>query len=301
MAKILSIRKTKMSWKWLSGALLVVVIALPPFVAGCSDEDPVVCVGGEDTPPFPPDGVFSITGNKVVTIYWNANWEEDLAGYAVFRNDQPDGYYTHIADVDWDAFCDDQNSLVCYDDTNLNNGQTYFYAVLAFDEAGNESDLSFELVHDTPRPEGTNLELYSFMGQNSDQSGYDFSSLTGAAQPDTSSSTDIYFGVEGTVNTIFTSRGDEVMIQDYGLIDLEGVDWAPKSGWAPSGRAEAIIGHSYIVQIQKDGNPGAFNYAKIFVSAVSPTLVRLDWAYQPSDEEVYGNRELTPLGGGASR
>jgi len=33
---------------------------------------------------------------------------------------------------------------------------------------------------------------------------------------------------------------------------------------------------------------------------VSPTLVRLDWAYQPSLEKIYGNRELTP-GGGASR
>jgi hypothetical protein len=276
-------------WLRLSGAALVVTIALLPFVAGCDNkEDPVVIVE-DDTPPFPPDGVFSVTGDQVVSIYWNANWEQDLAGYAVFRNDQADGFYSHVSDVPADQ--------TYYDDADVINGETWFYAVLAFDEANNESELSYELVHDTPRPAGTDLVLYDFMGQNSALSGYDFNSLTGTAQPQSSGSTDIYFGVLNGVNTIFTTSG--VDIQDYGLIELDGVDWAPESGWAPSGRAEAIIGHSYVVRIAVVGNPGAFNYAKVYVSAVSPTLVRLDWAFQPSLEPIYGNREL--MLGGASR
>ena len=280
MVKTLSIRNPIFRRLWLSGALLVIA-ALLPFVAGCDDEDPVVVI--DDTPPFPPDGVFSVTGDDVVTIYWNANWEGDLAGYAVFRNDQPDGLYSHIDDVPADQ--------TWYDDFDVLNGETWFYAVLAFDEDNNESDLSYELVFDTPRPEGFDLELNDFMGQNSAESGYDFSSLTGIAQPYNGVGTDVYFGVENGVNTIFATNGVE--IQDYGYFELDGVDWAPDDGWAPSGRVEAIIGHSYIVQIPVTGIPGLFNYAKFYVSAVSPSLTIIDWAYQPSRSE-YGNRELTP-------
>ncbi len=269
--------------KWMSGALLVFAIAFLPFVAGCDDEDPVVVI--DDSPPFPPDGVFSVTGDELVTIYWNANWEGDLDGYAVFRNDEAEGLYAHLADVSADQ--------TFYDDTDVINGETWFYAVLAFDEVGNESDLSYELVFDTTRPEGFDLVLFDFMGQNSGLSGYDFSSLSGAAQPQASSSTDIYFGVDSGVNTVFTAAG--VDVQDYGLIDLEGVDWAPDSGWAPSGRVEAIIGHSYIVRIV-DNPSGDKHYAKFYVKAVSVALVSLDWAYQIDLD----NPELAP-GGGASQ
>lgn len=288
MDKTLSIRNPINRLKWLSGAILVIAALVLPFVAGCGNEDPVVVKNTDDTPPFPPDGVFSVTGDNLVTIYWNANWEDDLAGYAVFRNDQEDGYYTHIADVPADQ--------TWYDDTDVINGETWFYAVLAFDKANNESDLSYELVFDTPRPAGFNLVLFDFMGQSNALSGYDFSSLSGTAQPYGLVSTDIYFGVENGANTIFTTN--QVNIQDYGLIDLDGVDWAPESGWAPSGRAEAIEGHSYIVQIV--GSQG-INYAKFFVKAVSPSSVTVDWAYQP-ERGAYSGRELTPgPQGGASK
>jgi hypothetical protein len=296
-----SIRNPMNLRKRLSGALLVVVaVAFIPFVAGCGDEDPVVVKehdSVDETPPFPPDGVFSVTGDRMVTIYWNANWEEDLAGYAVFRDDDGDDYYDHIADVPWDAFVDPPyNSQLSFDDTNLDYNHTYFYAVLAFDEANNESELSYEFVHDTPRPEGFDLVLFDeFMGQDV-SSGYDFSDLSGSAEPQADGSTDIYFGVvdngERNVNTILTNAG--ASIQDYGLIDLVDVDWAPVSGWAPSGRVEAIIGHSYVVRIV--GQQGT-NYAKFEVTDVSNDSVTLNWAYQPSLDPDYGNRELAPGGG----
>jgi hypothetical protein len=295
----------------MSGALLAVIaIAFLPFVAGCGDEDPVVVKDNDDfvenTPPFPPDGVFSVTGDRMVTIYWNANWEADLAGYAVFRDDDNDGWYDHIADVDWYEFCDHpydhlvntvDESILCYEDTNLEYDRTYFYAILAFDEANNESELSYEVVYDTPRPEGFDLVLFDFMGQSSGLSGYDFSDTTGTAEPQADGSTDIYFGVvdngERLINTIFTNAG--AAIQDYGLIELDDVHRAPVSGWAPSGRVEAIKDHSYVIRI---AGAGGNNYAKIQVTDVSNDSVTLNWAYQPSLDNI----ELIPPGpGGGSR
>ncbi len=41
----------------------------------------------------------------------------------------------------------------------MTNGQTRFLAVSAIDRAGNESALSYDTVFDTPRPEGTRLNM----------------------------------------------------------------------------------------------------------------------------------------------
>lgn len=232
-----------------------------------------------DTPPFPPDGVFSVTGDRVVSIYWNANWEEDLAGYAVYRSVADEGPYDHLADVG--------ASTTLYDDFNVNNSETWFYAVTAFDRAGNESDLSHESVFDTPRPEGFDLVLVE-LGQNSLLSGYNFAGLSGAAQDRFLSTTDIYFERLDGVNWIQTTAG--VDIQDWGVIDLIDVDWAPDAGYLPSGKAEAAIGHSYIVQVV---GQGGIHWAKVYVKNVTSTTLTLDWAYQ----RVPGNPELLSTGG----
>ncbi len=266
-----------------SGALAALFILLP-FVAGCGDEDPVRVV--DDQAPFPPDGVFSVTGDGVVHLYWNRSPEPDLAGYAVYRGSVPEGPYFHLDDVSADA--------TSYDDTSVANGETVYYAVTAFDRAGNESDLSAELVFDTPRPAGTDLILFDFVGQNSGLSGYDFSSVSGAAQAWNAATTDIYFGASGGINELVATAG--VDIQDYGwTASLDDVDWAPSAGWAPSGRAEAITGHAYVLRIV-DG-PGETHYAKVRVTAVtsaslSPDArkVTIDWAYQIDP----GNPELSP-------
>jgi hypothetical protein len=73
---------------------------------------------------------------------------------------------------------------------------------------------------------------------------------------------------------------------------LIAVDWAPvDNGWAPSKRAEAIVGHSYIVRVL-DGQ-GDFNMAKFIVKNVTNTNVTMDWAYQA----VPNNPELLTVGG----
>jgi hypothetical protein len=262
----------------LSGVFVAVAALTMPLVAGCGD-DPVEAA---DNPPFPPDGVFSVTGDQLVTIYWNPNQEGDLAGYRVYRgNEDISGPYFAIAEVSANA--------TSYDDSDVNNGDTWFYAVAAFDKHGHESDLSREDVFDTPRPEGFDLVLVN-LGQDASQAGYDFSSLSGSAQNAAANTTDIYFeDVSG--EKFIVAKGSGVDIQDYGLIDLIGVDWAPNIGWAPSKRVEAIAGHSYIVRI----SDGQTHYAKFFVNGAPTSTVTLDWAYQIAP----GNPELLVIGGTA--
>jgi hypothetical protein len=263
----------------LSGFLAAVAALTMPLVAGCSNDDPVVAA---DNPPFPPDGVFSVTGDHLVTIYWNQNQESDLAGYRVYRgNVDLSGPYYPLADV--------SKSTTVYDDTDVNNGETWFYAVAAFDRAGHESELSREDVFDTPRPEGFGLVLVD-LGQDASRAGYDFSSLSNLPQLATANTTDIYFESQAGGKYIVCADPG-VDIQDYGLIDLVGVDWAPEIGWAPSKKAEAIAGHSYIVRVL-DGQ-GDFNMAKFIVKDSPTTTVTLDWAYQA----VQNNPELLVIGG----
>jgi hypothetical protein len=253
-------------------------------LVGCGDdEDPLIVF--DNGPPSAPDGVYSITGDGQVEICWNPNPEPDIAGYAVYWNSEPTGVFSLVAEVD--------RHTTCYIDRDVTNGTTYFYAVLAFDNDGLESELSYEDVFDTPRPEGTNLVLFDYLGQNSGLSGYDFSSKSGLPQAWDNPTTDVYFGSPNGVPTLFADQGAGVDVQDYGYIDLVYVDWAPTAGWAPSGRVELIPGHSYIVRIVDSS--GFFNMAKIYVVAASAASVTLDWAYQ----EAVDNQELAPGVGGA--
>ena len=237
--------------------------------------------------PSAPDGVFSITGDGQVEICWNLNPEPDIAGYDVYWNSQPTGLFQYVATVG--------AKTTCYVDTDVDNGTTYFYAVLAFDNDGLESELSFEDVFDTPRPEGTNLVLFDYLGQNSGLSGYDFSSLSGTPQAWDNPTTDVYFGPFNGVPTLFADQGAGVDVQDYGYIELLYVDWAPAGGWAPSGQVEMIPGHSYIVRVVNQS--GLFNMAKFYVQSASAASVTLDWAYQVDLD----NPELSPGVGGAQR
>jgi hypothetical protein len=258
------------------------LVASVLVLTGCEEDTMVV-----DIPPSAPDGVFSVTGDGEVTICWNPNPEDDLAGYNVYWNSAPTGAFQHIGTVGPNA--------TCFVDNGLTNGVTLFYAVDAFDEAGQVGPLSIEDIFDTPRPAGSNLVLFDYLGQNSNLSGYDFSSIGGAAQVWDNSSTDVYFGAPLGVPTIFASAG--VDVQDFGYVDTDFdiVDWAPDAGWSGSGQEELIQGHSYIVRISSQS--GGFNVAKVLVRAVSTTSVTLNWAYQLDVD----NPELAPGIGGAQR
>ena len=179
----------------------------------------------------------------------------------------------------------------------LANGQTRYFAVAAYDRAGNESKLSKEDVFDTPRPAGSGLVLTSYASAPT-TSGYDFSAF--AVVPWDSPNVDIFLGYNGTIHQMFAAYTD-TDIQDSGYTtSLDDVDFAPDRGWSANGTVELIEGHSYVVAISSGLVP---NYAKFRVVALSASPARavLDWAYQIDP----GNRELragvAPREGGRER
>jgi len=239
--------------------------------------------GCEETPvdikaPAVPTGVTSMTGDGVVTVFWNDLDEIDLMGYVIYRhtgNDPEYGPYYPIVTIAWDENYDDATLQHWYDDTDVFNGLTYYYAVLSFDQSGNESNLSYELVQDTPRPAGSGVWLYDRTGPLAHSSGFDFADLQSIAVPwnDPASDISVEFDGEG-VPWVVTAAHAEV--QDWGTIYLEWVDYAPREGYSAAGRAELIVGHSYIVRMEQNGT----YFAKFEVRQISVGGVRIDWAFQ---------------------
>lgn len=113
--------------------------------------------------PAVPRGVTSTTGDRQVVISWYPNGERDLAGYQVYRGNAERGDYYLLGTT--------RNTSIV--DRDVSNGRTYYYAVAAYDASGNESDLSYDLVFDTPRPAGYGVRLFDF-GYLPSSSGYSF-------------------------------------------------------------------------------------------------------------------------------
>ena len=74
----------------------------------------------------------------IVTLTWTANGEPDLAGYKVYVG-TASGTYSFPGS----AFL--TGEVTNYTVSNLPKGQTYFFAISAYDIAGNESALSAEV------------------------------------------------------------------------------------------------------------------------------------------------------------
>ena len=269
--------RTQRQRRRISYVITALLLGLLP-AAGCvdldDDDDHVVIASIDDEAPAAPSGVVSTTGDHEVRLVWNANTEPDLYGYRVYWSPTAEGPYEMIATTTVNRFLD----------LDVDNGVTYFYAVTAVDEVGNESDLSREIVHDTPRPEGFNLVLWDYNGPNWELSGYDFSAFV--RRPFDVVETDIFFGVED--GRLVMIGADELTdLQDAGFSELVDLDWAPPAGWIPEDRVTLIEGHSYYVWTRND------HFAKFRVVALRPDRVTIDWAYQVNK----GNPELMPKGG----
>ena len=222
-----------------------------------------------DLPPHRVEGVYSVTGDREVTIYWRLNQESDIDHYKVYRNLSPTGTFSLVGTTS-------QNQLT---DTNVSNGVTYYYAVAAVDLAGQESaELSVENVFDTPRPEGFGVRITNTFSTDA-TSGWDFSASARRSSLDPL--TDVYYGASGGHYIIYAATGTE--IQDDGYVALRDVDFAPPAGWSADGQVEAIPGHSYIVLTIEN------HYAKFEVVSRDNSMIVMDWAYQIDA----GNPELT--------
>ncbi len=246
--------------------LIGTLIAIGMLGSSCDVCEPCI----DDEPPARPRGVRTITRDGAVEIYWHANEEPDLAGYYVYRNTAPSGYFRRIG-ITSDTF---------YIDHDVVNGETYFYAVSAFDIHGNESPMSDELAHDTPRPEGTGVILRDFR-TNPESAGWDFSAEAVVSYD--SPNCDIFYEYDTTYGISFMNAGDNTLIQDFGYTeDLHDVDYAPTEGWSSLGWVELIVGHTYIVWTRDN------HFAMFRITALGDGYCEFEWAYQVDP----GNREL---------
>ena len=259
-------------------ALQILVLLGSLGVAGCNDTSQPHDV----TPPAAPRGLFSVTGDGQVTLNWLANTESDLSGYRVYESpcsNGPNCPYDRIGATATTQF------VV----SGLANGVTRFYAISSVDKAGNESDLSFEDVFDTPRPAG-GTTLHNYLAGTAN-TGWDFSAFAHVSSIDPPA--DMFYGNNGAVAQMFCTAvqlADSSYvfndIQDAGYASsLDAVDVSPQgqtAGWSPTGSVELIPGHCYIVWTWDD------HYAKFRVTGISVSDVSIDWAYQTA----VGNPEL---------
>lgn len=250
---------------------MILILAAIIFAAGCHNVNDWEY---DSIPPTPPRNINTITGDNRVDIYWQRNTEPDLAGYNVYFSYSYDGTYELIGTT-YDNY---------FVDYGARNGVTYYYAVTAFDYNNNESELSYDVVYDTPRPEGFDRALFDLHVSPSN-SGYDFSDYS--VVPYDGEGSDFFF--EKYEGIYYLNVWEDTDIQDMGpTYDIYDISFAPTDGWVPINDGEnikyveAIPGHTYVIWTWDN------RYAKVRISAIAGDRMIFDWAYQT----VEGNRQL---------
>ena len=225
-------------------------------------------------PPEPPRNISTVTGDNRVDVYWDDNTERDLAGYNVYYSYSYHGDYELIGSTETNSFVD----------YGASNGVTYYYAVTAYDYNGNESDLSSDVVYDTPRPEGFNQAIFDY-NLSPNNSGYDFSDYL--VVPFDDNAADFFF--ENYNGEFYLDIWDDSDIQDMGSTnDIWDISYAPSGGWVDKNPDEnikyvkAVPGHTYVIWTWDN------HFAKVRIKTITNERVVFDWAYQL----VEGNKEL---------
>lgn len=239
------------------------------FLTGCDEFD-----GYDDNPPSVPRNVYTVTGDNRVDIFWDASYDDDVAGYNIYRGYSESGTYKLIGSTNDTYFVD----------YSANNGVTYYYAIEAYDYNGNVSELSYDIVYDTPRPEGFNQAVFDY-NRAPNNAGYSFKNYL--VVPYDSYSADFFF--ENYNDTYYINVWEKWDLQDMGRTnDIWDISYAPNGGWIPKNQGEnviyteAIVGHTYVIWTEDN------HFAKIRVKSISGDRMVFDWAYQL----VEGNPEL---------
>lgn len=89
-----------------------------------------------NTPPAAPLGFGAEPGNREIQLDWQANTEDDLAGYRVYRSEVSGGPYSEVSGVLLNG--------TEFTDTDVSLETTYYYVVRAEDLGGGESGDSVE-------------------------------------------------------------------------------------------------------------------------------------------------------------
>lgn len=260
---------------------MILLLGALAMLSGCRSSTD--CRNCEPLPA--PTGVFTVTGDRQVEVFWDEIADGDLRGYRVYRSIAADGPYSALGNSSDGYYLDDE----------VSNGVTYYYAVSAYDRYDDESDLSYELVYDTPRPDGTNLVVYD----EDELAGVDFSGwndLMVLPWDDPYADMYLFWDVDSehyamaSTDVLVDEQVYGTDLQPAGYVEsLDELDWAPDGGWSTDQSDVVILrtGHAYWVWTWEN------NFAKFRVRTVEEDYVVLDWAYQ-SDE---GNPELIILAG----
>jgi hypothetical protein len=273
-------KKQRDNW-FIKEAILAAVAAFT--FAGCDIHDNGFNPHHDNQAPPVPSGLSSTTMDQAVLLTWDPIQmdpeNDDLAGYKLYRSND-----NHV----FDRIATVGPTVSEYTDDNLVNGRTYYYAISSFDDNGNESELSSNNVFDTPRPEGFNVRVYSYLDPTYwHLSGFDFQDQT--RLPWNNLACDFYmeYDTSSTVQAFFLWLGHNgYRIQDMGYTEsFDEISFAPTTGWSQFDDIEAIDGHTYVIWTTDN------HYAKVRVTSISfdPTFsLVFDWGYQVAT----GNREL---------
>lgn len=96
---------------------------------------------GTDKAPSAPANLHANSGDQVIELTWDANSENDLAGYNLYRSTNSFSDVTDMNPVNNSDLI--QGTILT--DSGLENGTTYYYRLTAVDENGNESNTSSQL------------------------------------------------------------------------------------------------------------------------------------------------------------
>lgn len=250
---------------------IVLVSLLSIMFFGCEED---LSIFYDNNPPATPTNISTMTGDNMTEISWKPVFDSDLAGYAVYWSDSYNGKYSLIGTTV-------ESRLIDYD---ASNGITIYYAVASYDQNGNESELSYDIAYDTPRPEGFNNKIYNYINYPN-ISAYNFASYQLTAF--NSDYADFFF--ENFNGTFYINVWEDTDIQNMGLTyDIYDITTAPITGWIeqiPGANVKyvrALIGHTYVVWTWDN------HFAKIRVTNISNDHLTFDWAYQTAE----GNIEL---------
>ncbi len=262
--------------------LLLLLVGAALLLNGCRKFDHFY----DDTPPSAPRNVYTVTGDNRVDIYWDKNYEHDVSGYNIYYSYSYDGKYNLIGSTEDNYFVD----------RGAKNGDTYYYAVTAYDYEGNESDLSNDVVYDTPRPEGFNQAIFDY-NISKNNSGYNFNKYL--VLPYNDKDADIFF--EQYNNIYYLNVWEDSDIQDMGSTrDIWDITKAPLTGWVPKNPndnikyVEAKVGHTYVIWTWNN------HFAKVRIKSITSGRMVFDWAYQLAEGNpelkrvVLENRKFTP-------
>ncbi|MDZ7260776.1 MAG: fibronectin type III domain-containing protein, partial [candidate division KSB1 bacterium] len=133
-------------------------------------------------------GIYShvVAGTGSLIVSWDPNKEADLKGYKIYYGTATRNY-SSIVDV---------GNIISHTVNNLSEGVTYFFAVTAYDTAGNESDFSVEVSATVARSDVTPPTISSVEILSADRVNVAFSEPVEQASAENKANYKIDQGVE---------------------------------------------------------------------------------------------------------